>query len=240
MIIALANLHSNLLALAEILSYAERMKEEGTSVEAVYVISPFGLMPYPREVYELLHEKPEFIRVVAGKYDRLLAKWSELSEEEKESYGVVAEVLDVYWDMLGHEGRKWVRNMEESFLTERFGDNEFYFVYGLLEAPDEMPLENEPPSYYEAKFAELRKYEVIVVAGRKQYVVPTRIGKFVCPGVAGLGRTADFAVIDTKGLAVSFDSVEYKVSEVEDAIEQLDVSAKAKEFLKDALYREVF
>ena len=147
MIAILSNLHSNLPAFAEILSGVERLKEEGVDVKKIYILSAFGLMPYPEETYKLLSGgQGKIISVVSGKYDRLLAKWNELSDEEKEELvgRELMDVIDLYWDMLGREGRKWVRNMTEKFIAEKFDWNEFYFTYGLLENPDEMPAEKPP------------------------------------------------------------------------------------------------
>ncbi|WP_456329319.1 hypothetical protein [Archaeoglobus sp.] len=240
MIAILSNLHSNLPALAEILSRVEKLKEEGVDVKKVYILSAFGLMPYPEETYKLLSgSQGKIISVVAGKYDRLLAKWNDLSDEEKEELvgKELMDVIDLYWDMLGHEGRKWVRNMTERFIAEKFDWNEFYFTYGLLENPDEMPAEKQPPTYYEAKFADLKKYEVIAVAGREPYAVNTKIGKIVCPGIAGLGREPTFALVDTKTLHVSFETFSYNIKEVEDRIKELNVPETTKEYLKDILYR---
>ncbi len=240
MIAIVSNVQSNLPALVEFLTRVERLKEEGKNVERVYILSAFGLMPYPYETFRLLSDRPgNFIRVVSGKFDRLIARWGELDEREKEEAAgrEMAEVIDVYWDMLGHEGRKWIRNEIESVLTDRFDSNEFYFTYGLIESPDEMPAEEGTPGYYESRFSELRKYEVIGVAGRRHYVVNTKIGKVVCPGMLGIGKEGWFALVDTKTLAVSFESFSYSVKEVEDRINELDISSKAKEALKSVLYR---
>jgi len=239
MIAILSNLHSNLPALVEILSRVERLKEEGVDVKKIYILSAFGLMPYPEETYKLLSGRQgEIISVVSGKYERLLAKWNELSDEEKEEKvgRELLRVIDLYWDMIGREGRKWIRNMVERFIAEKFGSNEFYFTYGLLENPDEMPAEKQPPAYYEAKFADLKKYEVIAVAGREPYAVNTKIGKIVCPGISGLGRVPTFALVDSKTLHVSFETFSYNIREVEDRIKELDVSATTKEYLKEILY----
>ncbi|NOY10983.1 MAG: hypothetical protein GXO67_02610 [Archaeoglobi archaeon] len=241
MIAIVSNVHSNLPALAEFLSRVERLKEEGKEVERIYIISAIGLMPYPSETVRLLSERPEgYIRVISGKYDRLIARWGEMNEKEKEEAvgRELAEVLDVYWDMLGHDGRKWLRTEPESFLTDKFDSNEFYFTYGLIDSPDEMPAENETPSYYESRFAELKKYEVISVAGRGHYAVNTKIGKIVCPGTLGVGKSPAFALVDTSTLAVSFESFSYNIKEVEDRINELEVSRAAKDLLREILYRK--
>lgn len=239
MIAIVSNVSSNLPALAEFLSRVERLKEEGKRVDKIYIISALGLMPYPYETFRLLNEKPDSIRVILGRYDRLLAKWGELEErEKKELAGDLAEVFDAYWDMLGHDGRKWLRSEPEAFLTEKFDSNEFYFTYGSIDKPESMPREDEPPSYYESMFGVLKKYEVIAVAGKKHYVVNTKIGKIVCPGMLGVGREPTFALVDTKTLAVSFESYSYNVKEVEDRIGELDVSKNAREMLKEVLYRK--
>ncbi|WP_456369226.1 hypothetical protein [Geoglobus sp.] len=239
MIAIVSNVSSNLPALAEFLSRIERLKESGKQVDKIYIISAFGLMPYPYETFRLLREKPDSVRVALGRYDRLLAKWGELEEgERRELAGDLAEVFDAYWDMLGHDGRKWLRSEPESFLTDKFDSNEFYFTYGPVDQPESMPQEDEPPSYYESRFGELKKYEVVAVAGKRHYVVNTKIGKIVCPGMLGIGKEPTFALVDTKTLAVSFESYTYNVKEVEDRISELDVSKKAKEMLKEILYRK--
>lgn len=238
MIVVLSNLHSNLPAFSSILSEVERRKENGADIGGIYIISAFGLMPYQREIYKMLSEKPEEVKVVAGKYDRLLAKWGEIDERKKEEYGVMAEVLDFYWEMLGHEGRKWIKSMEANTITEKFGWNRFYFAYGTPANPNEMPDESATSPYYEARFGDLKGYEAIVVAGSRPYSLQTNAGRIICPGTAGLGKKSSFAIIDTRNLSVSFEEVHYSISEVESRIEELDVSQKAKDFLKEALFRK--
>ncbi len=90
--------------------------------------------------------------------------------------------------------------------------------------PTRCQLKNHP-TYYEAKFADLKKYEVIAVAGREPYAVNAKIGKIVCPGIAGLGKEPTFALVDTKTLHVSFETFSYNIKEVEDRIRELDVPA---------------
>ncbi len=85
-----------------------------------------------------------------------------------------------------------------SYLTEKFGNNEFFFVYGdLFKQVEESQYYQEElnprksVSYYEKFLEPLRTYEAVVVGGRTHYVVETRFGKVICPGSCGMKPTRD-------------------------------------------------
>jgi hypothetical protein len=120
-------------------------------------------------------------------------------------------------------------------LYEKFGENEFFFIYG-----DPFNQKNEiqpkmPTSYYENFLKPLKKYEVVVVAGREHFVAETRFGKVICPGSAGFqpikGSKPHFAVIDTNTTDVAFFEFKFKKSDVEDKIRKENLPNEIRDLL---------
>ncbi|AEA47497.1 metallophosphoesterase family protein [Archaeoglobus veneficus] len=237
----ISNLHGNLLALASALSKIERLREKGEEINKIYVLGVFGLMPYPKEVYQFI-SSAENIFPVRGKYDHLIAKWRELEEDEKERLredhpDFVIRMIEWNWEMLGKDGRSWLRNDVPAFIIEKFGEkNEILFVYGEPFNPTGEDVKPKmPTSYYESLLAPLRKYEMLVVAGPIPFIAETRYGKVVCPGSAGFQPIKDskpsFAIIDTDNMYVAFDDFEYSKKDVEDRIKEYDLPSELIDLL---------
>ena len=242
-IAVVSNLHGNLKAFATALGEIEKLKERGKDIEKVVVIGIFGYMPYPKEVYKLLSQASNIL-CVRGRIDHVIAKWSDMSEEEKEEFRAeepfLAKIVEWNWEEMGREARKWIRNDVPAFLFEKFGDNEFAFSYGKpfnihSEVKPKMPL-----SYYESIMSSIKKYEMLVVAGYEPLLAETVYGKIVCPGGTGIHKRnmkPSFAVIDTASLDVSFHEFDYARKEVEDRLRELELPEFNK--LLDLLYHGI-
>ena len=223
MIVVASNLHGNIVALNRLLEEVEKLKDEGKDIKGIYILGIFGYMPYPRDVYEFLSRSD--IVAVRGKIDHLIARWADMSEDEKEELPALDRIM-VEWnrEKLGKDGRTWIRNEISGFLAEKFGNNEFLFVYGSPFDPiNGEVLPNMPTSYYEQFLAPLKKYEMIIVGGYKPFVAETSYGKMVCPGVCGFYRKGEkptFALIDTRSLDVSFYDFEFDRGKVEGKIKE--------------------
>jgi len=236
-----SNIHGNLPALASILSKIERLKEDGRDIGKLYILGVFGFMPYPKEVFEMIKGSNGLLTPVRGKYDHLIARWGEMDEREKEDLkedlpDFAIEMIEWNWQTLGHEGRSWIRNDVPAFISEKFGDNEFFFVYGDPFNPVNGEIQPKRSSaYYEQFLAPFKKYEVIVVAGREPFVAETKYGRLVCPGSAGLqpirGTNPTFAVIDTRTTDVAIFEFEFSKSDVEERIKEAGLPEQIKELL---------
>lgn len=218
-----SNLHGNLLALSAMLGKIEKLKEDGENIEKVYVLGIFGFFPYAKEVYELISGSGDYIKAIRGIYDHAIARYSEDRENlNQELTEIELKAVEWNYESLGREGRKWIRNYVPAFVAEKYGDNEFFMCYGspfdLLKGE---VLPSQPTAYYETILSPIRKYEMLAVAGNDRFVVETKYGKIVCPGVIGYyrrGEKPSFAVIDTRNLDVYFEEVEFRRSEVEERI----------------------
>ncbi len=223
MIVVASNLHGNLIALKRLLEEVEKLKEEGKDIKGIYILGVFGYMPYPKEVHEVLMERG--ILATRGRIDHLIARWRDLSEEEKEEIPELERFI-VEWnrEKLGKDGRSWIRNEVPAFLAERFGDNEFLFTYGSPFDPiNGEVLPNQPSSYYEQLLAPLKKYEMLIVGGYEPFIAETPYGKVVCPGVCGFytkGTSPTFALIDTRSLDASIYDFDFDRGEVEKRIKE--------------------
>ncbi len=223
MIVVASNLHGNLIALNALLEEVEKLKDEGKEIKGIYVLGIFGYMPYPKEVMERIIE--EGITTTRGRIDHLIAKWKDISEDEKEDMPELLRFI-VEWnrDKIGKEGRNWIRNEVPSFLAEKFGDNEILFAYGCPFDPIHGEvLPNQPTSYYEQIIRPFKKYEMIVVGGHEPFIAETTYGKIVCPGTCGIYTKASnptFALIDTRNLDVSIYDFEFDTGEVEKKIKE--------------------
>ncbi len=238
-----SNVHGNLKALATAFSEIEKMKESGKDIEKIVVIGIFGYMPYPKEVYKMLSDAPNVL-CVRGRIDHMIAKWSDMSEEEKEEFRAeepfLAKVVEWNWEEMGRDARKWLRNFVPALLFEKFGDNEFAFSYGKPFNIHSEVLPKMPLSYYESIMAAVRKYEMLVVAGYEPFLAETKYGKIACPGGLGVhkkGLKPSFAIIDTASLDISFHEFEYAKKEVEDRLRELNPPELDK--LVDFLYHGV-
>ncbi len=226
----ISNLHSNLLAIASVLSKIERLRENGSDINRIYVLGVFGLMPYPREVFQFI-SNADNIHAVRGRYDHIIARWNEMRDEEKERLkeelpDFVIKVLGWSQEVLGKEGRSWIRNDVPAFISEKFGENEILFVYGEPFNPTGKDVRPKmPTSYYESLLAPLRKYEMLVVAGPVPFIAETRYGKVVCPGSAGFQPVKyskpRLAIIDTDNMNVNFEEFEFNKRDVEERIKEL-------------------
>ncbi|MFO7966284.1 MAG: hypothetical protein R6U44_01625 [Archaeoglobaceae archaeon] len=245
-IAVVSNLHGNLPALESIISELQSLKEHGREIERIYIVGVLGFMPYPRGVYERI-EKSDYLVPVKGKYDHLISTYHELDESSlNELKDVLPQfVVDmVEWnrDVIGKEGRNWLHYVP-SYVTEKFGENEFFFVYGDIFKQVEEPGVFEqgelkakmPGSYYQSFLEPLKKYEVVLVGGRSHYVAETRYGKIICPGSAGLKPTRDggphFAVIDTVNTDVSFFEFNFKKTNTYKKIKELKLPGDITDLL---------
>ncbi len=231
-----SNLHGNLIAISEMLSEVERLKEDGEKIERIYVLGVFGFFPFAREVYELISGSDGYIEAIRGRYDHAIVRVSEEREALLEEFSEI-EMKAIEWNYenLGREGRKWLRNYVPAFIAERFGDNEFFFCYGspfdLLKGE---VLPRQPTSYYEAMLSPIRKYEMLIVAGSERFVAETKYGKVVCPGALGYYRRDEkpsFAVVDTRDLDVYFTDIDFRRSEVEERIKSEGLPEEFTKFL---------
>ncbi len=223
MIVVASNLHGNLIALNSLLEEVEKLKDEGKDIKGIYILGVFGYMPYPKEVHEAIVRNR--IVVTRGRIDHLIARWRDLSDEEKNEIPEFDRFI-VEWnrEKLGKEGRSWIRNEVPGFLAEKFGENEFLFTFGSPFDPiNGEVLPNQPSTYYEQFLAPLKKYEMLIVGGYEPFVAETSYGKVVCPGVCGFyrkGESPTFALIDTRSLDVSFYDFEFDRGEVERKIRE--------------------
>ena len=220
MIVVASNLHGNAIALRKLLEEVERLREEGKDIKGVFVLGVFGYMPFPRETMNLIVEKG--ISVTRGWHDHLIAKWRDMSEDEKEEIPELDRLV-VEWnrERLGKEGRSWIRNDVPAFLSRRFGDNEFLFTYGSPFDPiNGRVLPNQPSTYYDQFLSPLKEYEMLVVGGYEPFVAETKHGKVVCPGSCGIYPKPTFVLIDTRGLDVSFYEFEFDRGMVERRIKE--------------------
>lgn len=246
-IAVVSNLHGNLPALESIISEAQSLKQHGREIERIYIIGVLGFMPYPRRVYETIHNSQDFLIPVKGKYDQLISTYHELDEATLEEIKDVLPhfVIDmVEWnrDLIGKDGRNWLHYMP-SYTTGKFGNNEFFFVYGdLFKQVEESTLFDQeelkpkmPVSYYENFLEPLRTYEVVVIGGRTHYVAETRYGKVICPGSCGLKPTRDarphFAVIDTVNTDVSFFEFDFEKTYTYKKIKELKLPGETTDLL---------
>ncbi|MFP4559443.1 MAG: metallophosphatase family protein, partial [Archaeoglobaceae archaeon] len=142
----------------------------------------------------------------------------------------------------GKEGRNWLKYVP-SHLKEKFGENEFFFVYGdLFKQVEEPEIFDQgevkagmPTNYYEKFLEPFKKYEVAVVGGRAHFVADTRYGKVVCPGSAGLKPTRDsrptFAVIDTVNTDVSFFEFDFEKNNTYQRIKEMRLPDETTDLL---------
>jgi len=237
------NLHGNLLALEEILSKVEKLNKNGKNVKRIYLLGILGFLPYPNEVFKLISES-DTIFATMGKYDHIIARWGEIDEEKREDLReqfpeFVLEVLEWNWKVLGREGREWLKNDIPPYITENFRSNEFFFVYGDPFNPVDGEIQPaRSTTYYEqllSQFKKFKNYDVIVVAGRKSYVVETNYGKLICPGSAGMqsikGSEPIFTVIDTKTTNMEFFKFEFDRTEIERKIRKAELPEQLIELL---------
>ena len=221
MIVVASNLHGNVVALRRLLEEVEKLKDEGKDIKKVFILGVFGYMPYPKEVLE----EVKGLEVARGRLDHLIAKWKDMSEDEKSEIPELDRFI-VEWnrEKLGKDGRRWIRNEVPAFLTEKFGDNEFLFTYGSPFDPiNGEVLPNQPSSYYENLLAPFKKFEMLVVGGYEPFIAETQYGKIVCPGVCGFyrrGNSPTFALIDTRSLDVSFYDFDFDRGVVERKIKE--------------------
>ena len=217
-IVVASNCHGSLPALASLLTEVEKLKERGRDISRIYLLGIFGIFPYAREVYELLSSdsSSDYLIPVKGKHDRLIERPERMDSgmEELPEFEKIA--LLYTHEILGHEGRKWLRTSVASSVAENFGDNRFYFTYSPIEE-DVRP--KMPTSYYESILSGLKRYDVVAVAGYQPFVVKTKYGKLVCPGSISIAAERDarpsFALIDVETTAVEFFNLEYNKAEVE-------------------------
>ncbi len=233
-----SNLHGNLLALSAFLSEIEKLKEEGEKIEKVYVLGVLGYFPYPREVCELISGSDGYITPVRGFYDHAIARFSDEEERKVLSEELMTfelEIVEWNFDKLGRECRKWLRTEVPAFVAERFGDNEVYFVYGSPFDPIKGEVKpKQPTSYYENILAPLKKYELLIVGGKEEFVAETVYGKIVCPGALGFyqrDKKPSYAVIDARTLDVYFGTIEFKKTEVEERIKAESLPKEVLEVL---------
>ncbi len=226
MIVVISNLHGNFVALEsslkQIQQLNEKLRKEGREIREIFVIGVFGYMPFPKEVYSFL--KDSEIRCIRGKFDHLIARWPEMSEDEKEEIPEIDRFI-VEWNRskLGKEGRRWIRFEIPSFLSKKFGDNGIFFTYGnLFEPIGGEILPDMPTSYYENFISPFKDYEMIVVSSKKPFIAETRDGKIVGAGVSGFYSKSPpiFTLIDTRNLDVSFHEFEFDRGRVEKRIKE--------------------
>lgn len=246
-IAVVSNLYGNLPALERIISEVQGLREHGRDIEQIYIMGVLGFMPYPRGVYERIENSEEFLIPVKGKYDQLISSLNELEEGTLEEIKdllpqFVMDMLEWNRDAIGKEGRNWLKYMP-SYLKQKFGENDFFFVYGdLFKQVEESEIfwqaEIKPRmsiSYYESFLEPLRSYEVVMVGGRAHYVVETRYGKVVCPGSGGLKPTRDtgphFAVIDTVNTDVSFFEFDFEKTNTYQKIKEMNLPEETTDLL---------
>ncbi len=218
MIIVASNLHGNAIALMRLLEEVEKLREDGKDIKGVFVLGVFGYMPFPRETMEIVVGND--VSVTRGWHDHLIAKWNDMSEEEKEDLPALDRFV-VEWnrEKLGKDGRAWIRNDVPSYLSRRFGNNEFLFTYGTPFDPiGSSVLPNQPSTYYDQ--LPLKEYEMLIVGGYEPFVAETQHGKVVCPGACGVYPRPTFVLIDTRGLDVSFYEFEFDRGGVERRIRE--------------------
>lgn len=246
-IAVVSNLHGNLPALESIISEIQSLKEHGREIERIYIMGVLGFMPYPQGVHERIKNSEDFLIPVKGKYDQLISTYHNLDDSALEELKdllprFVVDMVEWNRDVIGKEGRNWLHHMP-SYLTEKFGNNEFFFVYGdLFKQVEESSIfgqeELKPRmsvSYYEKFLEPLRTYEAVVVGGRAHYVVETRYGKVVCPGSCGLKPTRDtgphFSVIDTVNTDVSSFEFNFEKTNTYQKIKELKLPEETIDLL---------
>ncbi len=232
----ISNLHGNLIAISAFLSEMEKLREKGESIDKIYVLGVFGYFPYPKEVCELISGSNGYIVPVRGLYDHAIARFSDEKEELVEELSELEyKIVEWNFEKLGRNCRKWLRNDVPAFLLEKFGNNDIFFVYGSPFNPISGQVKpKQPTAYYENIMAPFRKYEMIVVAGKEEFLVETRYGKIVCPGTVSFyqkERKPTYAIIDTRSLDVHFGAFDFKKSEVEGRIKEENLPEEALELL---------
>ncbi|RLI79002.1 metallophosphatase family protein [Archaeoglobales archaeon] len=221
------DVQGNLMALSSAIAEIEKLKESGRKIEKIYILGLLGYFPYPKEVVELV-KNSKTISAVRGKFDHLIARWSEIDEiEDFPDY--IIKTVEWNWRELG-KLRAWLRNELPAFLVENFGNNRFLFVYGDPFNPvNGEILPKKPTSYYE-QFTSPLKYDLIVVSSKEPFIAETRHGKIVCAGSI-VRQTPTFAVIDTKTTDVSFFDFEFNRKSVEDRIKEKGLPKELIEIL---------
>ncbi|ADC65443.1 conserved hypothetical protein [Ferroglobus placidus DSM 10642] len=233
MIIAASNLNGNMEALAELLSRVENLREkyreEGRDVQRIYIVGIFGYMPYPKEVYKAI-KNSDLITPVGGYFDRMLIKFGELSEEEREAIKndlpeYEYKMLEFNWEMLGHEGRKWLRNEVEFHVVEKFGDTRVSVSY--FDPTGEEADHWKSEEYYDKVIEEFERADIKIIGGKEPFIKVTQHGKVVCPGNAGVRNSREddptFAVIDTRNLDVWIEEFSFDFKLVEDRIKEYEL-----------------
>jgi len=228
-----SNLYGNFPALESLLWEIEKLRDRGRFISKVYVIGVLGALPYAREIFEVVSKLDEVIPV-RGKLDDLIIKSDEKLETKLPRS--IEEALRWNWDNLGVEGRKWLKNQVKPFISEKFGDYEFYFTYGNPAEPKNEVKPKMPLSYYEKIHELFKNYKVIVVAGKEEFCIKTPYGKIVSPGPLGVklkkNKRPVFAVIDTETTNVHFFEIEYDEFEIKDRLEMLNFPKDIKKSIQ--------
>ena len=219
----LANINGNLPALAKALERIEELKEEGYEIEKYYILGNIvGLFPYPKEVLDTLKDliKKNRVRVIRGEFDQAIAVSDPHGEgtdyiERTDYPDYVKEALRYTWEVLGHEGREFIRDLP-IYLVDRMGKNDIFGVYGSpLDPFHGEVLPEQPTPYYESIMRPVKDYEILFVASPRYPVnAMTRYGRVICPGSVGYppgkAHRATFAIVDVDTLHTKFIEVDYE------------------------------
>ena len=228
-----SNLHGNLLAISSLLSEIEKLKEEGEQIDRIYVLGVFGYFPYAKEVCKLISNANNII-AIRGFFDHAISRFS-YEEEKSELSEFELDIVKWNYENLDRECRRWIRNEVPAFLAEKFGNNEILFVYGSPFDPIRGEVKpKQPTSYYESILAPFRKYKLLIVAGKEEFIAETAYGKVVCPGALGFyqrEKKPSYAIVDSKTLDVYFGNIEFDRAKVESRIKESGLPEEVVEIL---------
>jgi len=217
-----SNLCCNLPALESLLWKIENLREEGRPVSKIYIIGILGLLPYAREIYEILSGLDNVV-LVKGKFDKLISRADEKFEEKVPDF--IKEPARWNWKSLGIEGRLWLKNIRERVVDE-FNGVRYLFTYENPLNPLELVEACRERAYYEKIHEKLREYKVLVFAGKDEFYVRTSYGKVISPGSIGVKirkkAKPSFIVIDTENVEVHSFEIDYDESEIKDRLKTVN------------------
>ncbi len=202
-IAVIADVHSNLVALKEVLSEIEKLGD----LPIIHCGDLVGYNPWPNQVVELM--KKRGIKSVMGNHDRVV-----VTRETGWFNPTAARAIDWTADTLTPENTDYLK-----FLPQAVREEEYFMVHGSPLRPIE---EYVFPDYRRAILEEFLKIAErdILILGHTHQPFAIRLGErlILNPGSVGQPRDGDpraaFAVLDTEKREAEIKRVGYDIEEV--------------------------
>jgi len=206
----MADVHSNLVALKEVLSEIEKLGE----LPIIHCGDLVGYNPWPNEVVELMRERG--IKSVMGNHDRAV-----VTRETSWFNPTAATAIDWTADTITPENLEYL-----TFLPQAVREEEYFMVHGSPMRPIEEYVYPDYNRHILEEFLKIADRDSLIL-GHTHIPFALKLGERLIfnPGSVGQPRDGDpraaYAILDTEERAVDIKRVEYDIDSVEREILRL-------------------